>query len=575
MNAIAVDEVPKVDTFGGLRRETETPEQALRRLERKNNFTKVIGTDEGQRLLAAATAQVKVQPNGGITRRPPASRIQADAQAAADAREGAAPAPSPPPTATRSSSAPPRGRARLHRREPRAGLRALPGRPAMPVAAPTSTEAILADVALDLVDIGANVRADPGDLQGLADSIVELGLQQPVTVTLTTAGRYTLLLGQRRVLASRLAKLPTIRAIVVRGSGRRPREAGARRSSEQLAENRVRLAMNPVDEAIALRAILDGEKKLTQVALAKRIGMSEPWVSSTLALLQAPARSRSSSGRQALDRPRESARRAAGRRPGPAGEERRRQRRLGPLARGEREVGATARARSRGRQGTHGLRSEARARGAREGRHVEGRPLFVNTDHWQIQDADVRKVIREAGYKVDDGWARSGERWSKCDCTALQLRIRDGEGSTISTVCVSDAHERAWQKERNAKATERQAAEEADRKRLASFIRAAMPPELNPTLGRLILKALDGYYGKTWTEYAKLTDEAVLKAIAAKLTSEEVLRGSSYNGDAKRIPLKTLIKELGGVEENSPTLAAKHPRRRPPEAIAAEAVADA
>src|SRR6185369_15874840 len=64
---------------------------------------------------------------------------------------------------------------------------------------------------------------------------------------------------------------------------------GARRASEQVAENRVRLAMNPVDEAVALRAILDGEKGLTQVTLAKRIGMSEPWIASTLALLKAPA----------------------------------------------------------------------------------------------------------------------------------------------------------------------------------------------------------------------------------------------------------------------------------------------
>lgn len=536
MNAIAVSDAPAVDTFGGLRRETETPEQALRRLERKSNYVKVIGSDEGQRLLAAATAQVAAARNGVAPRWAavaPDDRIgelkcnggnhvpghtagcpRYTAPAAAAPAETAAPAPS------RASS----------------------------------VAAQLMDVPLDLVDIGENVRTDPGDLGGLAASIEDIGVQQPIVAVGPGAdGRYRAVNGQRRILATRLAKRSTIPAVVYAASDLDL--PGNRRSLAQLAENLQRKEMNKVEEALALRAVLDGEKGLTQAALAKKIGISEPTLSSTLALLRAPAEVQELVRSETLSIGHAKA--LAGL---PAADQVR-------LAKSAAENGVSAHAledtakweRSRQTDRDAGKKlTDAAAKRGLAALEKAGTPkdvrLFVTTDHWQIQDADVRKVIRAAGYKVDDGWASGGERWLNCDCTALQLRIRDGEGSTIATVCTSDAHLRAWEKEHNAKATEKQAAAEAERKVLAKAVRAAMPADLHPTLGRLILKVLDGYYGKTWTEYSKLPDDKVPAAIADKLTSEQALRGSSYNGDSKALPIKTLIKEFGGEVANTPAL---------------------
>jgi hypothetical protein len=43
--------------FGGLLREGETPAKAIRRLEKRADYAKLIGTDDGQRLLEAADAE--------------------------------------------------------------------------------------------------------------------------------------------------------------------------------------------------------------------------------------------------------------------------------------------------------------------------------------------------------------------------------------------------------------------------------------------------------------------------------------------------------------------------------------
>lgn len=142
----------------------------------------------------------------------------------------------------------------------------------------------LEDIPLELVDVGDNVRDDPGDLTELAASIAELGVLEAVGVTLQPTGRYLLRFGQRRFLASRLAKMPTIRAIVTAASADADKP-GARRSIEQLAENLVRKDLNAIEEAVALREVLDSTKGMTQDALAKRLGVSAPWVSNTLNLL--------------------------------------------------------------------------------------------------------------------------------------------------------------------------------------------------------------------------------------------------------------------------------------------------
>jgi ParB/RepB/Spo0J family partition protein len=151
-----------------------------------------------------------------------------------------------------------------------------------PVPRPVSS---LDDVLLELVDIGDNVRDDVGDLTELTASIAELGLLSPVKVTAQADGRYRLVYGQRRVLACRALGRLRISAIVEPTSD--VDAEGPRRSIEQLVENLQREDLNPIEEAVALREVLDGDPSLTQEALADMLAMSRPWVSNTLGLLEA------------------------------------------------------------------------------------------------------------------------------------------------------------------------------------------------------------------------------------------------------------------------------------------------
>lgn len=563
---VAVTDVPrgKADTFGGLLRNGESPEQALKRLEKRKDYSKVIGTDAGQQLLAAATAQVAAAPNGGLSAKPrrrALTEIPAEPVLACDGSNhipgcdhfpttsAAAPEPTPDRSAPRGVQAPVE--------------RATPG--SAPAAGRSSelleTVTAIALIPIDLIDVGENVRKDVGDIEGLAASIGELGLQQPVTVTPTAKGRYTLLLGQRRYLASRLldeaqrqangaTRAPAvIRAIVVADPTEVLAKPGARRASEQVAENRVRMAMNPVEEALALRAILDADKKLSHAALAKRIGMSEPWIASTLAVLRAPAKVQDlvRSGELSLAHAK-----AIG------GLDAETQVRLAKsaVANGisahSLEESAKWERRTQGERNAGAKRTADAVKRALAALEQSGTPkdavLFVYAEHWQIQDSEIRKALRDAGYTgVSDGWARGGEPWSKCDCASLQLRVRDGEGSTITRVCTNDTHWRVLEKEQNAARSEKEAAAKAERGELRTAVRAALPDDLQPTLARLMLKALDGYYGKAWTEYEKLQDKTVLNQLADKLTDDGVLRGSQFNGDSKRVPVKAILKGLSAA----------------------------
>jgi ParB family chromosome partitioning protein len=509
-----------VDTYGGLLREGETPEQALLRLEKRRNYAKAIGTDEGQRLLAAATAEED-----------PFAIVCVGSNHVPGHSRGC-------PRFRPASAAPEPG-----------------------TYVPTVGQ--LAWIPTGDIDIGPNVRVDPGELDELATNIQELGILQPVKVR-QAGDRWILIWGQRRVLAARMVGLATVPALIEVDE-----KTAAKVSIEQLSENLQKKDLNPIEEAVAMRAVLDGTKGLTQVALARQLGRSEPWIASTLALLKAPAEvqelvrsdtlsiahAKAIAGLPAADQVRLAKSAASN----------------GVSAHSLEDTAKWERSRQSDTKERSGLAAKAAAQGLvalDKAKTPKDVPLYVFASDWRIQDADVRKVIREAGYQVVDGWTRSGnQRWSKCDCTAISLQIRDGDGSIVEPACTSDAHWNALKKAADADRLEKEKTADADRKRLASFVRAAMPAEFNPTVARLMLKVLDGYSGKTWAEYAKLSDASLTRAIADRLTSEQALRGSTYNGDNKAIPIKTLLRELGGLEENTPAAPAKHPRRRSPESV--------
>ncbi len=115
----------------------------------------------------------------------------------------------------------------------------------------------------------------------LAASIKEHGVVQPVVVRpAEEEGRYILVLGERRLRASKMAGKETIPALVRRVS---PQQA----AEMTVLENVMREDLNPIEEAEAFR-VLSLEFKLTQSQIADRIGMSRETVSNYMRLLRLP-----------------------------------------------------------------------------------------------------------------------------------------------------------------------------------------------------------------------------------------------------------------------------------------------
>ena len=122
---------------------------------------------------------------------------------------------------------------------------------------------------------------DQEQLIELRDSIKEHGVVQPVVVRpAEEEGRYTLVLGERRLRASKMAGKETIPALVRRLS---PQQA----AEMTVLENVVREDLNPLEQAEAFR-VLSKEFHLTQAQIAERIGVSRETVSNYMRLLRLP-----------------------------------------------------------------------------------------------------------------------------------------------------------------------------------------------------------------------------------------------------------------------------------------------
>jgi ParB family transcriptional regulator, chromosome partitioning protein len=123
-------------------------------------------------------------------------------------------------------------------------------------------------------------KFDPETLAGLASSIEQSGVVQPLLVRPLRDGGYELVAGERRWRAARQAGLERVPAIV------RDSEQ-AERLQVALIENMVREDLNPVDEARACAALVD-DLGLSKEDLARRIGRSRPAVSNLIRLLDLP-----------------------------------------------------------------------------------------------------------------------------------------------------------------------------------------------------------------------------------------------------------------------------------------------
>ena len=118
---------------------------------------------------------------------------------------------------------------------------------------------------------------DEAALQELAESISEYGVIQPITVRKLDSGYYQIIAGERRWRAARLAGLKEVPVRVV--------EADDKLATEMaLVENLQREDLNPVEEALGYRTLLD-VYGLTQDEAARRVGKSRPTVTNALRLL--------------------------------------------------------------------------------------------------------------------------------------------------------------------------------------------------------------------------------------------------------------------------------------------------
>lgn len=126
---------------------------------------------------------------------------------------------------------------------------------------------------------------DEEALEELRDSIVEVGLLQPIVVRKLQGGkdpRYELIMGERRFRASKSAGLDRVPAIV-----RRTNDDELLR--EALLENLHRQQLNPLEEAAAYQQMLD-DFGTTQEELAQSVGKSRSHISNTLRLLRLPGK---------------------------------------------------------------------------------------------------------------------------------------------------------------------------------------------------------------------------------------------------------------------------------------------
>jgi ParB family chromosome partitioning protein len=123
-------------------------------------------------------------------------------------------------------------------------------------------------------------RFEQEALQGLAESVRERGVLQPVLVRPLPGGTYELVAGERRWRAAQLAELPTVPALI------RPRE-DAQALEVALIENMAREDLNPVEEARACAALVE-ELGLTREEVGRRVGRSRVAVSNLLRLLDLP-----------------------------------------------------------------------------------------------------------------------------------------------------------------------------------------------------------------------------------------------------------------------------------------------
>jgi ParB family chromosome partitioning protein len=124
-------------------------------------------------------------------------------------------------------------------------------------------------------------RFDPEELNELAESIREHGVIQPLILTQSdTAEEFTLIAGERRLLAAQLINLEEVPAIIRGASDQQLVELA-------LVENVQRADLGPLETAEAYRQLSE-DFDLSHEIIAARVGKNRVTITNTLRLLKLP-----------------------------------------------------------------------------------------------------------------------------------------------------------------------------------------------------------------------------------------------------------------------------------------------
>lgn len=153
------------------------------------------------------------------------------------------------------------------------------GSPEKPAAAEGTPREIPVD-SIDRNPYQTRTRFDEAALAELAASIAATGVVQPILVRSQPNGRFQLIVGERRLLASKKAGKQTIPAILRQVSNEQAMEI-------TIVENLQRTDLNPMEQARAYDR-LAREFRLTQEQMAQRTGKDRASVANFLRLLKLP-----------------------------------------------------------------------------------------------------------------------------------------------------------------------------------------------------------------------------------------------------------------------------------------------
>ncbi len=139
------------------------------------------------------------------------------------------------------------------------------------------------EISLEKVEINPHQprkNFDANALNELSESIAIHGIIQPITVRKMGDGTYQLISGERRLRASKIAKLETIPAYI--------READDKAMQEMaLIENLQREDLSPMEVATTYKLLID-KYELTQEELGKRVNKGRTSITQILSLLSLP-----------------------------------------------------------------------------------------------------------------------------------------------------------------------------------------------------------------------------------------------------------------------------------------------